>query len=49
MCLCSLPWFGGDVANKAARDRSILCSDYAIKRIDEPFVRADDQLAEWAL
>ncbi|KAJ4392223.1 tethering complex subunit [Gnomoniopsis smithogilvyi] len=27
----------------------ILCSDYAIKRIDEPFVRADDDLGEWAL
>lgn len=28
---------------------SILCSDYAIKRIDEPFVKADDNLAEWAI
>ncbi|CAN8096367.1 unnamed protein product [Discula destructiva] len=27
----------------------ILCSDYAIKRIDEPFVRADDEVNEWAL
>jgi len=28
---------------------SILCSDYAIKRIDEPFVTAADDLSEWAL
>ncbi|KAI5863100.1 Pep3/Vps18/deep orange family-domain-containing protein [Durotheca rogersii] len=27
----------------------ILCSDYAIKRIDEPFVAADEDKAEWAL
>ncbi|KAI1492124.1 Pep3/Vps18/deep orange family-domain-containing protein [Biscogniauxia mediterranea] len=27
----------------------ILCSDYAIKRIDEPFVRPDDDKNEWAL
>lgn len=27
----------------------ILCSDYAIKRIDEPFIRSDDNLSEWAL
>lgn len=28
---------------------SILCSDYAIKMIDEPFVREDEDKAEWAL
>lgn len=28
---------------------SILCSDYAIKRIDEPFVKADDNLSDWAI
>ncbi|KAH8673654.1 vacuolar protein sorting protein-like protein DigA [Xylariales sp. PMI_506] len=27
----------------------ILCSDYAIKRIDEPFIAADDDKNEWAL
>lgn len=27
----------------------ILCSDFAIKRIDEPFVKADDDVGEWAL
>lgn len=27
----------------------ILCSDYAIKRIDEPFIGADDHKNEWAL
>ncbi|KAL2128369.1 hypothetical protein VTI74DRAFT_9274 [Chaetomium olivicolor] len=27
----------------------ILCSDYAIKRIDEPFVKAEDDKEEWAL
>lgn len=27
----------------------ILCSDYAIKRIDEPFVGPDDDVNEWAL
>ncbi|KAL8294209.1 hypothetical protein RB600_000253 [Gaeumannomyces tritici] len=27
----------------------ILCSDYAIKMIDEPFVREDENKAEWAL
>ncbi|KAI6376527.1 hypothetical protein MCOR25_002739 [Pyricularia grisea] len=27
----------------------ILCSEYAIKRIDEPFVRAEEEKAEWAL
>jgi hypothetical protein len=28
---------------------SILCSEYAIKRIDEPFVGPSDDLKEWAL
>lgn len=28
---------------------SILCSDFAIKRIDEPFITRDDNLDEWAL
>lgn len=28
---------------------SILCSEFAIKRIDEPFVKTDEDLAEWAL
>ncbi|KAK2592532.1 tethering complex subunit [Conoideocrella luteorostrata] len=27
----------------------ILCSDFAIKRIDEPFVTADDNVDEWAV
>ncbi|KAI2785298.1 Pep3/Vps18/deep orange family-domain-containing protein [Daldinia loculata] len=27
----------------------ILCSEYAIKRIDEPFITADDDKGEWAL
>ncbi|PKS12960.1 hypothetical protein jhhlp_000301 [Lomentospora prolificans] len=27
----------------------ILCSEYAIKRIDEPFVSKDDDLREWAV
>ncbi|KAI1282464.1 vacuolar protein sorting protein-like protein DigA [Xylaria sp. FL0933] len=27
----------------------ILCSDYAIKRIDEPFIGPDDDVNEWAL
>ena len=29
--------------------RSVLCSDYAIKRIDEPFVGPDDDKDEWVL
>ena len=28
---------------------SILCSDYAIKRIDEPFVKEGEDLSDWAL
>jgi hypothetical protein len=28
---------------------SILCSDFAIKRIDEPFVLDSDDRNEWAL
>jgi hypothetical protein len=28
---------------------SILCSDFAIKRIDEPFITADDRQEDWAL
>jgi hypothetical protein len=28
---------------------SILCSDFAIKRIDEPFVLPTDDRNEWAL
>lgn len=28
---------------------SILCSDFAIKRIDEPFTSKDDDPNEWAL
>lgn len=28
---------------------SILCSEFAIKIIDEPFVKTDEDLAEWAL
>lgn len=28
---------------------SILCSDFAIKRIDEPFITKDDHPEEWAL
>lgn len=30
-------------------DCSILCSEYAIKRIDEPFVLPTDDLQEWAI
>lgn len=29
--------------------RSILCSDFAIKRIDEPFTGKEDDPREWAL
>jgi hypothetical protein len=36
-----------DVAN--LKFCSILCSEYAIKRIDEPFVLPSDDLREWAL
>ena len=28
---------------------SILCSDYAIKRIDEPFIKEGEDLSDWAL
>jgi hypothetical protein len=28
---------------------SVLCGEYAIKRIDEPFVTEKDDLSEWAL
>lgn len=28
---------------------SILCGDYAIKRVDEPFIHPGDDVAEWAL
>lgn len=28
---------------------SILCSDYAIRRIDEPFVKKEEDLTDWAL
>lgn len=28
---------------------SILCSEFAIKRIDEPFVMQSDDVAEWAV
>ena len=28
---------------------SILCSDYAIKRIDEPFTKEGEDLSDWAL
>ena len=28
---------------------SILCSEYAIKRIDEPFVKDNEDKEEWAL
>lgn len=28
---------------------SILCSDYAIKRIDEPFVKDGDNPGDWAI
>jgi hypothetical protein len=30
-------------------ENSILCSDFAIKRIDEPFVLPTDDRNEWAL
>lgn len=30
-------------------DYSILCSDLAIKKIDEPFVTKDDNPEEWEL
>ncbi len=29
--------------------RSILCSEFAVKLIDEPFVKASDNKSEWAL
>jgi hypothetical protein len=28
---------------------SILCSDYAIRRVNEPFVKAGEDTGEWAL
>jgi hypothetical protein len=28
---------------------SILCSDYAIKWINEPFIKEDEDMEEWAL
>lgn len=28
---------------------SILCSDYAIRRINEPFIKPGEDLEEWAL
>lgn len=28
---------------------SILCGDFAIKRIDEPFITANDKPGEWAI
>lgn len=31
------------------RNYSILCSEYAIRRIDEPFVKVEDDLEDWAL
>jgi len=30
-------------------ENSILCSDYAIRRINEPFIKDDDDKDEWAL
>lgn len=30
-------------------NNSILCSEYAIKRIDEPFVKENEDKEEWAL
>lgn len=40
---CPLSW--GSEANES----SILCSDFAIKRIDEPFTGREDDPGEWAL
>ncbi|KAI5804378.1 Pep3/Vps18/deep orange family-domain-containing protein [Geopyxis carbonaria] len=37
-----------DLDNMVASE-CILCSDFAIKRIDEPFVLPSDDLAEWAV
>lgn len=37
---------GGVIANSTP---SILCSDFAIKRIDEPFVTSADDRNEWGL
>jgi len=36
-------------ANHAPQSHSILCSDFAIKRIDEPFITANDNPDEWAV
>lgn len=33
----------------ADSEDSILCSDYAIRRINEPFVKEDEDKEEWAL
>jgi hypothetical protein len=41
----SLPCNGHHLPNM----HSILCSDFAIKRIDEPFVLPTDDKNEWAL
>lgn len=39
----------GGVSCLANSRNSILCSDFAIKRIDEPFVTSADDINEWAL
>ncbi|PHH86933.1 hypothetical protein CDD83_9564 [Cordyceps sp. RAO-2017] len=39
----------GDVRLTGERESSILCSDFAIKRIDEPFITRNDNPDEWAL
>jgi hypothetical protein len=45
-----LPFFGRECDEEVwLTIYSILCSEYAIKRIDEPFVLPTDNLDEWAL
>jgi hypothetical protein len=43
--------YGGDINHEwmLTNHHSILCSDYAIKRIDEPFIAPDDDKNEWVL
>lgn len=35
--------------DKLTRRKSILCGDYGIKQVDEPFIHATDNKEEWAI
>ena len=37
------------VLTLCVKTHSILCSEYAVKRIDEPFVKENENKEEWAL